>query len=168
MALRVASMGKLSPTFLFLAAICGAQIFNFSIIFEPLTNNRNLSGVATASTVTTFSDTHKQRYPHVVKAFDSPRKVKLATAIRGGSMATAMEQQGVPRDGVLGRIRDAVFPLYGFQEISKFLSLGGLQFFVILVLTLTRDLKDALVITSCGAEAISFLKVRWYFCSVGL
>lgn len=161
-------MGKLSPTFLFFAVIWGAQIFNFSIIFEPLANNHNQSGVATASTVTTLSDTRSQRYPHLVKAFDLSRKVKLGTAVRGGSMTTAMEQQGVPRDGILGRIRDAVFPLYGFQEISKFLSLGALQFFVILVLTLTRDLKDALVITSCGAESISFLKVRWCFSSVGL
>lgn len=159
-------MGKLSPTFLFFAAIWGAQIFNFPI-FEPLTN-RNLSGAAIASTVTTLSDTRTQpRKRYTVKSLDSSRKVELGSAVRGGSMTITMEQQGAPTDGVLRRIRDAVFPLYGFQEISKFLSLGALQFFVILVLTLTRDLKDTLVITSCGAEAIAFLKVRWCFCSIG-
>lgn len=59
----------------------------------------------------------------------------------------------------LGRLRDAVFPIYGGEETGKFLALGGIQFFIIFVLTLTRDLKDTLIITSCGAEAISFLKV---------
>jgi ATP:ADP antiporter, AAA family len=34
-----------------------------------------------------------------------------------------------------------------------------MKFCIIFVLTLTRDLKDTLVVTSCGAEAISFLKV---------
>lgn len=59
----------------------------------------------------------------------------------------------------LGRLRDAVFPIYGGEEAGKFFALGGIQFFIIFVLTLTRDLKDTLIITSCGAEAISFLKV---------
>lgn len=64
-----------------------------------------------------------------------------------------------PSAGGLGRLRDAVFPIYGGEETGKFLALGGIQFFIIFVLTLTRDLKDTLIITSCGAEAISFLKV---------
>ena len=29
-----------------------------------------------------------------------------------------------------------------------------------MALTLTRDTKDTLVVTQCGAEAIAFLKVR--------
>lgn len=58
-----------------------------------------------------------------------------------------------------GRLRDALFPIYGGREVGKFLALAGIQFFIIFVLTLTRDLKDTLIITSCGAEAISFLKV---------
>lgn len=62
----------------------------------------------------------------------------------------------------LSRLRDAVFPIYGREETGKFLALGGVQFFIIFVLTLTRDLKDTLVVTSCGAEAISFLKVLMY------
>lgn len=61
----------------------------------------------------------------------------------------------------LGRLRDAVFPIYGGEESGKFFALGGMQFFIIFVLTLTRDLKDTLIITSCGAEAISFLKVPY-------
>ncbi|CAM9670512.1 unnamed protein product [Laminaria digitata] len=67
-------------------------------------------------------------------------------------------EMAAPRTG-LDRLRDAVFPIYGGEEAGKFLALGGIQFFIIFVLTLTRDLKDTLIITSCGAEAISFLKV---------
>lgn len=65
----------------------------------------------------------------------------------------------------MDRLRDAVFPIYGSQEITKFLALAGIQFFIIFVLTLTRDLKDTLIITSCGAEAISFLKVWGVSCA---
>jgi len=34
-----------------------------------------------------------------------------------------------------------------------------MKFFIIFVLTLTRNTKDALVVTQCGAESIAFLKV---------
>lgn len=87
-------------------------------------------------------------------------------AIRGGArgQATARrnrrtERMMDPPKSSLGRLRDAVFPIYGGEETGKFLALGAIQFFIIFVLTLTRDLKDTLIITSCGAEAISFLKV---------
>lgn len=70
-----------------------------------------------------------------------------------------------PSASALGRLRDAVFPIYGGEETGKFLALGGIQFFIIFVLTLTRDLKDTLIITSCGAEAISFLKVGPSVCA---
>eukprot|EP00980_Cylindrotheca_fusiformis_P008847 scaffold1888_cov120-Cylindrotheca_fusiformis.AAC.17 len=36
---------------------------------------------------------------------------------------------------------------------------GSIKFFIILALTLTRDTKDTLVVTQCGAEAIAFLKI---------
>lgn len=59
----------------------------------------------------------------------------------------------------LSKIRDAVFPIYGTYEVTKFFLLGSMKFFIIFVLTLTRDTKDTLVVTQCGAEAIAFLKV---------
>jgi len=37
--------------------------------------------------------------------------------------------------------------------------MGSIKFFVIMALTLTRDTKDTLVVTQCGAEAIAFLKI---------
>lgn len=61
--------------------------------------------------------------------------------------------------GLLSRVRQAVFPIYGSHEITKFLLIGSIKFFVILALTLTRDTKDTLIVTQCGAEAIAFLKI---------
>jgi ATP:ADP antiporter, AAA family len=60
---------------------------------------------------------------------------------------------------VLVKIRQAVFPIHGKDEVTKFLLLGSIKFFIILALTLTRDTKDTLIVTQCGAEAIAFLKV---------
>ena len=57
------------------------------------------------------------------------------------------------------KIRNAIFPVYGIEEITKFMLLGFLKFFIIIALTLTRDTKDTLIVTQCGAEAISFLKI---------
>ena len=56
------------------------------------------------------------------------------------------------------KFRSAVFPIYG-KEVNKFMLMGAIKFFVIMALTLTRDTKDTLVVTQCGAEAIAFLKV---------
>ena len=55
-------------------------------------------------------------------------------------------------------MRNTLFPIHG-EEIKKFLLIGSIKFFVIMALTLTRDNKDTMVVTECGAEAIAFLKV---------
>lgn len=57
------------------------------------------------------------------------------------------------------KIRQTVFPIHGKHEVTKFLLIGAIKFFIILALTLTRDTKDTLVVTQCGAEAIAFLKI---------
>jgi AAA family ATP:ADP antiporter len=54
-------------------------------------------------------------------------------------------------------IRDNLFPIYG-DDVVRFFILGAIKFCVIFSLTLTRDLKDTIIVTSCGAEAITFLK----------
>mmetsp|Transcript_30177 Transcript_30177/g.66827 ORF Transcript_30177/g.66827 Transcript_30177/m.66827 type:complete len:590 (-) Transcript_30177:63-1832(-) len=59
----------------------------------------------------------------------------------------------------LTKVRRTVFPIHGKEEVQKFLLIGSIKFFIILALTLTRDLKDTLVVTQCGAEAIAFLKI---------
>lgn len=60
----------------------------------------------------------------------------------------------------LSKIRQTLFPIES-NEAKKFLLIGSIKFFIILALTLTRDTKDTLVVTQCGAEAIAFLKVRY-------
>lgn len=80
-------------------------------------------------------------------------------AVTTGATAASPASGGGEKGRSMNRLRDAMFPIYGKQETSKFLALAGIQFFIIFVLVLTRDLKDTLIITSCGAEAISFLKV---------
>jgi hypothetical protein len=64
----------------------------------------------------------------------------------------------------LADARRTLFPIYGEKEVTKFLLIGSIKFFIILALTLTRDTKDTLVVTQCGAEAIAFLKVRVVVC----
>ena len=44
-------------------------------------------------------------------------------------------------------------------EMSKFLSLSLMMFWIVFIFTMTRDTKDTLIVTNCGAEAIAFLKV---------
>ena len=56
------------------------------------------------------------------------------------------------------KVRSVLFPIYG-TDVKKFFLVGSIKFFVILALTLTRDNKDTMVVTECGAEAIAFLKV---------
>jgi TLC ATP/ADP transporter len=58
----------------------------------------------------------------------------------------------------LAKLRQTVFPIYG-EEVKKFFLISSIKFHIILALTLTRDTKDTLVVTQCGAEAIAFLKV---------
>jgi len=57
----------------------------------------------------------------------------------------------------MSSLRELTFPIYG-ADVVRFAVLGGIKFFVIFALTLTRDLKDTIVVTSCGAEAITTLK----------
>ena len=59
----------------------------------------------------------------------------------------------------LNEARRTIFPIHGKDEVTKFLLIGSIKFFIIMALTLTRDTKDTLVVTSCGAEAIAFLKI---------
>lgn len=77
--------------------------------------------------------------------------------IRGGSC----EKENTS-EGSITRLRKTVFPIYGKIEVKKFLLIGSIKFFIILALTLTRDTKDTLVVTECGAEAIAFLKVSQF------
>ena len=85
-------------------------------------------------------------------------KVNLV-APRGGGDGVAKPEETFSR---LVTLRRTIFPIYGRQEVVKFLLIGAIKFFIILALTLTRDTKDTLVVTQGGAEAIAFLKVRLF------
>ena len=41
-----------------------------------------------------------------------------------------------------------------------------MMFWIVFVFTMTRDTKDTLIVTNCGAEAIAFLKVSILFAFV--
>jgi hypothetical protein len=73
---------------------------------------------------------------------------------------TAVEDKQRQTKNKMSRIRDAIFPIYG-EEKKKFFLLGSIKFFIVLALVLSRDTKDTLIVTQCGAEAIAFLKVRF-------
>ena len=81
-------------------------------------------------------------------------------AVAPSSAADSKNSKGGGRGSALTRLRETIFPIYGKEEVTKFLLMGSIKFFIILALTLTRDTKDTLVVTQCGAEAIAFLKVR--------
>jgi len=56
-----------------------------------------------------------------------------------------------------------IFPIFP-DELVKFFSLSMMMFWIIFVFTMTRDTKDTLIVTNCGAEAIAFLKVILGYC----
>jgi len=45
------------------------------------------------------------------------------------------------------------------KEFRQFILTSFLMFFFIIIFTMTRDTKDSLVVSNCGAEAIPFLKL---------
>jgi len=73
------------------------------------------------------------------------------------TVATALPSR-VPSKDTTGPWYFSVFPIYP-QELKKFFSLSFMMFWIVFVFTMTRDTKDALIVTNCGAEAIAFLKV---------
>ena len=55
-------------------------------------------------------------------------------------------------------LKDALFPVEGW-EMPKFFSMSFMMFMIIYIYTTVRDTKDTLVVSACGAESITFLKV---------
>ena len=83
--------------------------------------------------------------------------IKAKTA---ATTSTAKVDSAVVEAASRSKLRNVLFPIYG-EEVKRFFLIGAIKFFVILALTLTRDNKDTMVVTSCGAEAIAFLKVSY-------
>jgi len=105
-------------------------------------------------TVISLSSTHSPKAR--VMAREQMKGQQVVKTMRGGSNKQTID---VKTASWGSRVRNALFPIHG-DEVKKFLLIGAIKFFVILALTLTRDNKDTMVVTECGAEAIAFLKVR--------
>ena len=58
----------------------------------------------------------------------------------------------------LAKLKDIRLPIYS-AEVPKFLTLSSMMFLIIYMFTIARDTKDTLIVPSCGAESIAFLKV---------
>ena len=126
------------------------------------------SSAAGATTTTTTTTAVRRRssslldiipFPGSVDACSSAMTKTTAIAARRGNELLASSSLP-PRGGGggLGGLRRALFPIDS-SEMTKFLLIGSIKFFVVMALTLTRDGKDAMVVAECGAEAIAFLKV---------
>ena len=85
-------------------------------------------------------------------------KTPISTTRGGGAITTKVATTTQP-----SKVRSVLFPIYG-PDVKKFFLLGAIKFFIIMALTLTRDNKDTMIVTTCGAEAIAFLKVCLYVC----
>ncbi len=119
-----------------------------------------------------LSDIGTKRHHHgKTKVQDDESKftasAALPTAVTTTGLASSAASTVVITDSsslpIRSKIRNAIFPVHGKQEVTKFLLIGSIKFFVILALTLTRDNKDTMVVTECGAEAIAFLKVSFCY-----
>jgi len=73
--------------------------------------------------------------------------------LKGGNTAAA-----APPRTRLKKLKDALFPIEGW-EMAKFFSMSMMMFMIIYIYTTVRDTKDTLVVSTCGAESITFLKV---------
>eukprot|EP00802_Teleaulax_amphioxeia_P005184 Tamp_05188.p1 GENE.Tamp_05188~~Tamp_05188.p1 ORF type:complete len:579 (-),score=160.89 Tamp_05188:1307-2875(-) len=58
----------------------------------------------------------------------------------------------------LASLKSALFPIDTW-EMPKFFSMSLMMFMIIYIYTTVRDTKDTLVVSACGAESITFLKV---------
>lgn len=66
-------------------------------------------------------------------------------------------QENAPKS-LLAKIRLATLPVFG-KEFARFVPMSIMIFFILFNYTAMRDTKDALIATSCGAEAFSYLKL---------
>jgi hypothetical protein len=112
--------------------------------------------LATSNLNTSELSTSTQRVSTAKVVMVQKKQVQNLAAFRAGGGKQVVGSKNISWGT---RIRNVLFPIHG-NEVKKFLLVGSIKFFVILALTLTRDNKDTMVVTECGAESIAFLKVR--------
>jgi AAA family ATP:ADP antiporter len=141
--------------------ICFCLIVPFLSLVPGAPIDRNSGRPTTARSLSNMSDIHQRKSPSF-STKTPPRGggggVEVASPAPAATPATDNKDDTTMSS--LTKLRRTIFPIYGKQETIKFLLIGSIKFFIIMALTLTRDTKDTLVVTQCGAEAIAFLKVR--------
>jgi len=88
-----------------------------------------------------------------IPSLSSPDAMALKPAKEAAS--EAMRLKG---GSWLASLKSALFPIDTW-EMPKFFSMSLMMFMIIYIYTTVRDTKDTLVVSACGAESITFLKV---------
>jgi len=80
--------------------------------------------------------------------------------IRAGGKAKEVKSKKHAAD-IITTSEEFIFPNVPIfhKEFRQFILTSFLMFFFIIIFTMTRDTKDSLVVSNCGAEAIPFLKL---------
>lgn len=159
---------------LLLSAVCGPQRQGLSLVqqttgirlvvtaYEP---DRQILSVSQVSN-RRLRSSHQGVGHSTTMSSDLRRRVS-SPKTRGGAANNTVHDKDPTSNNTISttttspwsKIRQTIFPIYGNHEVTKFLLIGSIKFWIILALTLTRDTKDTLVVTQCGAEAIAFLKI---------
>ena len=153
------------------------RISRFHLLPQPIPSILTSSSTTTATTTIMAPQTRRQAAAAAATILSTTRGGSSSTNsmntistndleplnITAGSNATTLvssaEKNTTTPINRWVQIRQTIFPIYSTQETIKFLYIGSIKFFIILALTLTRDTKDTLVVTQCGAESIAFLKI---------
>ena len=151
----------------------GANNYYPHVVVLPKNNNRSSSSSSSSGS----GSNHSSDNNGLLFVSSSIQKIELRSNvnintirnIRAGAAAVAVVDlpsskihhkksklvvEVTPRkSGILNNV-----PIYK-DEWIQFLATSFLMFFFIIMFTMTRDTKDALVVSNCGAEAIPFLKL---------
>jgi len=141
---------------LFLPLLCIIQLlFQFTLVLGSTENGKlSITHIESRRISMKIDKNQKMKSKSLLRKPKYSASTGEEATIRGGSCEKENKSEGS-----ITRLRKTVFPIYGKIEVKKFLLIGSIKFFIILALTLTRDTKDTLVVTECGAEAIAFLKI---------
>lgn len=146
----------------------------FAAIFLLVAELRSSgSCIAASSTAAAISSTINRRHARLYTDADDDRSPTTATRVLPNAvtpMIDILSVDGSSVDIVASTQTETSTPLQQSSwythllpiypsEMPKFLCLSFMMFWIVFIFTMTRDTKDALVITNCGAEAIAFLKV---------
>eukprot|EP00585_Thalassiosira_rotula_P000527 CAMPEP_0196161596 /NCGR_PEP_ID=MMETSP0910-20130528/47413_1 /TAXON_ID=49265 /ORGANISM="Thalassiosira rotula, Strain GSO102" /LENGTH=573 /DNA_ID=CAMNT_0041426541 /DNA_START=464 /DNA_END=2185 /DNA_ORIENTATION=+ len=123
--------------------------------------DKERGNISSATSTLTLSTTTTTRGGGAAIIKSNTKAVTPTTTTTASSTTTTSStasSSAVATQSWTKRMRNILFPIYE-EETTKFFLIGSIKFFVILALTLTRDNKDTMVVTECGAEAIAFLKI---------